>query len=143
MVSQGVWPSVATEPPRQLDVELLEVDVAHALQGAGRSWSQPRIQAARRAVQDPGNTARRHDRATETADPKEAGRLADTTPGARRRSGDQEDPGRPRATPPAWRRGTLRSMAIPSRHARLGDRHPGTALRDPVRGRHHAGSSGR
>ena len=87
----GFAGSVATEPPRQLDVELLEVDVAHALKelggpGVSQEFRQP---VARSRI--PGNTARRHDRATETADPKEAGRLADTTPGARRRSGDRED----------------------------------------------------
>ena len=38
---------------------------------------------------------RRRDRATETADPKEAGRLADTTPGAHRRRRRPRGPGRP------------------------------------------------
>ena len=67
--------------------------------GVRRGQTAQRTAERGATARDPANTARRRDRATETADPKEAGRLADTTPGARRRSGDQEDPGAPGRRP--------------------------------------------
>ena len=84
----------------------------------------------------------RHDRATMTAARGNRSARRRLPPALAAAGGEQEDPGAPGA-PPAGRRGTLRSMAISIPHPRPGGHRPGTGLRDPVRGRHHAGSNGR